>query len=135
VQRRLQGADRTNHETVQASPKLGTSEQHPQCAKVPLQKQREHRHPQDVRELPTQRIKAKPAERRDKRSDIEEESDRRDAGGSRVMTSTIYSLFTHRPAAHAVRRTVHQRHGRSAYFFRGVLIGLAILIVIWLVIG
>jgi hypothetical protein len=52
------------------------------------------------------------------------------------MTSTVRSLFAlHRPAAHAVRRTVHQRHGRSAHFFRGVLIGLAILMAIWLVIG
>jgi hypothetical protein len=52
------------------------------------------------------------------------------------MTSTVRSLFVrHRPAAHAVRRTVHQRHGRSAHFFRGVLIGLTILMVIWLVIG
>jgi len=52
------------------------------------------------------------------------------------MTSTVRSLFGgHRPAAHAVRCTVHQRHSRSAHFFRGVLIGLAILIVIWLVIG
>jgi hypothetical protein len=54
---------------------------------------------------------------------------------ARVMTSTVRSLFArYRPAAH-VRRTVHQRHGWSAHFFRGVLIGLAILIVIWLVIG
>jgi len=52
------------------------------------------------------------------------------------MTSTVRSLFVrHHPAAHAVRRTVRQRHGRSAHFFRGVLIGLAILMVIWLVIG
>src|ERR1022692_251376 len=33
---RLQGVTRTNHETVQASPKLGTREQHPQRATVPL---------------------------------------------------------------------------------------------------
>ena len=52
------------------------------------------------------------------------------------MTSTVGSLFArHPPAAHAMRRTVHQRHGRSAHFFRGVLIGLTILMVIWLVIG
>ena len=52
------------------------------------------------------------------------------------MTSTVRSLFAHhRPAAHGVRRTVHQRHGWSAHFVRGVLIGLAILMVIWLVIG
>lgn len=52
------------------------------------------------------------------------------------MTSTVHSLFArHRPTAHAVRRTVHHRHGRSVHFFRGVLIGLAILMVIWLVIG
>lgn len=52
------------------------------------------------------------------------------------MTSAVRSLFArHRPGAHAVRRTVHQRHGRSAPFFRGVLIGLAILMMIWLVIG
>ena len=74
------GAAGTSHETVQASPKLGTSEQHPQRATVPLHEQREHRHPQDVRELSTQRIKAKPAERPDERSDIEEETNRRDAG-------------------------------------------------------
>ena len=66
---RLQGAARTNHETVQASPELGSSEQHPQRTTVPLHEQREHRHPQDVRELPTQRIKAKAAERRDERSE------------------------------------------------------------------
>ena len=52
------------------------------------------------------------------------------------MTSTVSSLFArHRPAAYDVRRTVHPRHGRLAHFFRGVLIGLAILMVIWLVIG
>jgi hypothetical protein len=52
------------------------------------------------------------------------------------MTSAVRSVFArHRPAAHAVRRTVHQGHGRSAHFFRGVLIGLAIAMVIWLVIG
>jgi len=52
------------------------------------------------------------------------------------MTSAVRSLFArHRPAAHVVRRTVHQRHGRSAHFLRGVLIGLAILMVIWAVIG
>jgi tetrahydromethanopterin S-methyltransferase subunit B len=52
------------------------------------------------------------------------------------MTSAVRSLFArHRPAAHAARHTVHQRHGRSAHFFRGVLIGLAILMVISLVIG
>jgi outer membrane lipoprotein SlyB len=77
---RLQDAARTNHETVQASHKLGTNEQHPQRATVPLHEQREHRHPKDVRECPTQCIKAKPAERRDERSDIDEESTRRDAG-------------------------------------------------------
>jgi hypothetical protein len=52
------------------------------------------------------------------------------------MTSTVRSLFDrHRPAAHAVQRAVHQHQGRSVQFFRGVLIGLALLIVIWLVIG
>jgi hypothetical protein len=52
------------------------------------------------------------------------------------MTSAIRSLFaSHRPAAPAVRRTARQRHGRSAHFFRGVLTGLTILMVIWLVIG
>jgi hypothetical protein len=52
------------------------------------------------------------------------------------MTSAVRSLFArHRPAARAVQRTVHPRHGRLAHFFRGVLIGLAILIVIWPVIG
>jgi hypothetical protein len=52
------------------------------------------------------------------------------------MTSTVRSLFGgHRPAAHAARRTVHQRRGPSAHFFRGALIGLAILMVIWLVTG
>ena len=52
------------------------------------------------------------------------------------MTSTVHSLFArHRPAANVVRRTAHQRHGRSAHFFRGVLIGSTILMVIWLVIG
>ena len=52
------------------------------------------------------------------------------------MTSAVRSLFArHRSAARAVRRTVHQRHEPSAHFFRGVLIGLAILMVIWLVIG
>ena len=52
------------------------------------------------------------------------------------MTSTVRSLFAHhRPTAHAVGRTVHQRHGRSAHFFRGVLIGLAILMAVWLVTG
>ena len=52
------------------------------------------------------------------------------------MTSTVRSLFArHRPAAHAVQCTVHQHQGRSVPFFRGVLIGLAILMVIWLVIG
>ncbi len=52
------------------------------------------------------------------------------------MTSAVRSLFArHRPAAHVVRRTEHQRHGRSAHFFRGVVIGLTILMVIWLVIG
>jgi tetrahydromethanopterin S-methyltransferase subunit B len=52
------------------------------------------------------------------------------------MTSTVRSLFVHhRPAAHAVRRAVHKRYGRSAHFFRGILIGLAILMAIWLVIG
>ena len=52
------------------------------------------------------------------------------------MTSAIRSLFArHRPAAHAVRRTVRPRHGRSAHFLRGVVIGLTILMVIWLVIG
>jgi hypothetical protein len=59
----------TSHETVQAPPKLGTSKKHPQCATVPLQEQREHRHPQDIREIPTQRVNAKPAERRDECSD------------------------------------------------------------------
>ena len=129
MQRRLHDVARTNHETVQTSPKLGTSEQHPQRATVPLQEQREHRHPQDVRKLPTQRIKAKPAERRDERSGIEEYA-------SRVMISTVSSLFArYRPAAHAMQRTVHQRRGRSPHFFRGVMIGLAILMAIWLVIG
>lgn len=52
------------------------------------------------------------------------------------MTSTVRSLFVrHHPAAHAVRRPVHQHHGRSVHFCRGVLIGLTILMVIWLVIG
>jgi hypothetical protein len=52
------------------------------------------------------------------------------------VISTVGSLFArYRPAAHAVRRAVHQRYGRSAHFFRGVLIGLAILMAIWLVIG
>jgi hypothetical protein len=56
--------------------------------------------------------------------------------GSRVMISTVSSLFArYRPAAHAMQRTVHRRPGRSAHFFRGVLIGLAILMAIWLVIG
>jgi hypothetical protein len=51
------------------------------------------------------------------------------------MTGAVRSLFArHRPAARAVRRTVHQGHGRSAHFFLGVLIGLAIWIVIWLVV-
>ena len=51
------------------------------------------------------------------------------------MTSASRSLFArHRPASHAVRRTVHQRHGRAALFFQGVLIGLAICMVIWLLI-
>ena len=60
----------TSHETVQASPKLGASKKHPQRATVPLQEQREHRHPQDIREIPTQRINAKPVERRNEWSDI-----------------------------------------------------------------
>jgi hypothetical protein len=60
VQARSHATCRPNHETVQASPKLSTSEQHPQRAIVPLQEQREHRHPQDLRELPTLRLKAKP---------------------------------------------------------------------------
>jgi len=52
------------------------------------------------------------------------------------MTSAVRSLFArHRPAAPAVRGTVHPRDGRSAHFFRGVLIGLVILMVLWLVIG
>jgi DNA-binding response OmpR family regulator len=53
-----------------------------------------------------------------------------------VMTSAIRSLFgRHRPAAYAMRRIVHQRHGRPALFFRGFLIGVAIVMVIWLVTG
>ena len=56
--------------------------------------------------------------------------------GSLVMTSAVRSLFArHHPADRAVRRTVHQRHGRSAHFFRGVLIGLGIVTMLWLVIG
>jgi hypothetical protein len=52
------------------------------------------------------------------------------------MTSAIRSLFArHRPADRAVRRIVHQRHGRPTLFFRGFLIGLAIVTVVWLVIG
>jgi hypothetical protein len=52
------------------------------------------------------------------------------------MISAVRSLLArHRPAVHAVRRTVHQRHRRPVHFFQGVLIGLAILMVIWLVIG
>jgi hypothetical protein len=52
------------------------------------------------------------------------------------MISTVSSFFArYRPAAHAVRCTVHQRQGPSAHFFRGVLIGLAILMAIWLVSG
>jgi hypothetical protein len=52
------------------------------------------------------------------------------------MTGAIRSLFArHHPAAHTVRRTVHQRYGRPAHFFRGFLIGLAMVTVIWLVTG
>jgi hypothetical protein len=52
------------------------------------------------------------------------------------MIITASSLFArYRPAAHAMQRTVRQRPGRLAHFFRGVLIGLTILMVIWLVIG
>jgi len=51
------------------------------------------------------------------------------------MISALHSLFSHRPAAHGVLRPVHQRYGRPTYFFRGVLIGLAVLMVIWLVSG
>lgn len=52
------------------------------------------------------------------------------------MTGTGRSLLARlRPATHAVRSTVHQRNGPSASFFRGVLIGVAILAMLWLVIG
>jgi hypothetical protein len=34
-----------------------------------------------------------------------------------------------------VRRTVRHRNGPAAHFFRGVLIGLAMMVMIWLVIG
>lgn len=52
------------------------------------------------------------------------------------MSSAVRPLFArYRPAAHAVRRAARQRHGQAAHFFRGVLIGLAFLMVIWLVIG
>jgi hypothetical protein len=52
------------------------------------------------------------------------------------MTSAIHSLFArHRPAAHVMPRTAHQRHERLAPFFRGFLIGLAMVTVIWLVTG
>jgi hypothetical protein len=68
-----------NHENVQASPELSTSEQHPQRPGVPLQEQREHRHPQDVREVPTQRVKARQAVYCDERSDTDEASARRHA--------------------------------------------------------
>jgi hypothetical protein len=51
------------------------------------------------------------------------------------MTSAVRSLLTRlRRAAPAVPRTVHPRHEWPAHFFRGVLIGLAILVVIWLLI-
>jgi tetrahydromethanopterin S-methyltransferase subunit B len=52
------------------------------------------------------------------------------------MTSAIRSLFGRpRPVAHPVRRIVHQRHGAPDHFFRGFLIGLAIVTVVWLVTG
>jgi hypothetical protein len=53
-----------------------------------------------------------------------------------VMTSAIRLLFARNlPAAHPVRRVVQQRHGRPGHFFRGFLIGLAIVTVIWLLTG
>ena len=52
------------------------------------------------------------------------------------MTSTVRSLLArHRQAARAGRRAVYPRLGSSVHFFRGVLIGLTIVAVAWLVIG
>ena len=52
------------------------------------------------------------------------------------MTSTVRSLLArHRPAARASLRSVYRRRGPSLHFFQGVLIGLTIVAVAWLVIG
>jgi hypothetical protein len=52
------------------------------------------------------------------------------------MTTAVRSLLEPgRPAIQVMRRTVRQHNGRLGPFFRGLLIGVALVIVISLVIG